>query len=194
MAVPHPIVDTLTFDRVQTILAENGKKRANRTRTQTPALLKGFVFCRHCHRAMTPTHTRKKGGKQYRYYLCMQASRQGHEACPLPNIPAGEVEEMVFDHIHALIQSPELIAKIWKAANEDGHPLSERAISKALKRIDPVWENLFPGEQARLIHLLVARVDIGTDGVALQLRVDGLHGLVRELTDSDELEMGRRVV
>ena len=181
------IVELQTFDRVQKILSENSRKRANYTRAQTPALLKGFVFCSHCHRAMTPTHTRKNGGKQYRYYLCMQASRQGHEACPLPNIPAGEVEEMVFDHIQAVIQAPELIARIWRTSNDNGHGLSERSITAALQRIDPVWESLFPGEKTRLIHLLVARVDIGTDGIALQLRVDGLSGLVRELTDYDEM-------
>ena len=117
------IIDPLTFDRVQSILAENNRKRANRTRAQTPALLKGFIFCRHCQCAMTPTHTRKNGGKQYRYYLCMNASRKGYENCPLPNIPAGEVEALVFDHIRTIIQTPELVTRIWREAN-DGEKLS----------------------------------------------------------------------
>ncbi len=180
------IVDPLTFDRVQTVLAENSRKRANRTRAQTPALLKGFIFCNHCRRAMTPTHTRKNGGKQYRYYLCMNASRKGHETCPLPNIPAGEVEELVFDHIRAIIQTPELVARVWRAANDDDGNMTERAVTAALKRLDPVWDMLlFPGEQTRLAHLLVSRVEIGADGIALQLRAAGLQTLVRELVGDE---------
>jgi site-specific DNA recombinase len=38
------------------------------------------------------------------------------------------------------------------------------------------------------VALLVGRVDIGTEGLNLRLRVDGLTGLVREMTAS---EMGR---
>jgi len=34
----------------------------------------------------------------------------------------------------------------------------------ALERLDPLWEELFPAEQARIIHLLVDRVDIRPDG------------------------------
>ncbi len=36
-------------------------------------------------------------------------------------------------------------------------------------------------EQARIVALLVERVDIGTDGLDIRLRVDGLTGLAREM-------------
>ncbi len=38
-----------------------------------------------------------------------------------------------------------------------------------------------PAEQARILALLVERVDIGTDGLNLRLRIDGLDGLAREM-------------
>jgi site-specific DNA recombinase len=38
------------------------------------------------------------------------------------------------------------------------------------------------------VALLVERVDIGMDGLNVRLRVDGLIGLVREMTDG---EMGQ---
>ena len=50
-----------------------------------------------------------------------------------------------------------------------------------LERLDPLWEELFPAEQARIIGLLVDRVDIGPDGADVRLRLDGLASLVREL-------------
>jgi hypothetical protein len=43
-----------------------------------------------------------------------------------------------------------------------------------------VWGELFPAEQARIVQLLVERVDLGEDGIAVQVRVEGLSGLARE--------------
>jgi hypothetical protein len=51
----------------------------------------------------------------------------------------------------------------------------------ALQQLDPLWDELFPAEQARIAALLVERVDIGTDGLNVRLRMDGLTGLAREM-------------
>jgi hypothetical protein len=40
---------------------------------------------------------------------------------------------------------------------------------------------LFPAEQARIVSLLVPRIDIGTDGLNVRLRMDGLTALAREM-------------
>ncbi len=194
---PYPgeheaIIDQALWDKVQAILKEQVREKSSRTRAQTPAPLKGLIHCHHCNRAMTPTHTRKKGKKQYRYYLCMNAMRKGHEACPLPMIPAGEMEGMVFDHLRALIRTPELAAKTWRSANDDGGGIPEKTIVKALQTLDPVWDVLFPSEQARLMQLLVDRVIVGTENIFVQLRVAGLQSLVKELAD-EETPMERKI-
>ncbi len=41
--------------------------------------------------------------------------------------------------------------------------------------------NSFPLRQARIVALLVERVDIGTDGLNVRLRVDGLGSLALEM-------------
>ena len=51
----------------------------------------------------------------------------------------------------------------------------------ALHRLDPLWEHLFPAEQARIVRSLVERVVIGPAGADIRLRLDGLGSLVREL-------------
>jgi hypothetical protein len=51
----------------------------------------------------------------------------------------------------------------------------------ALRRLDPLWDELFPAEQARIMGLLVERVDIGPDGLTVRLRIDGLAGLAGEV-------------
>lgn len=40
---------------------------------------------------------------------------------------------------------------------------------------------LFPAEQARIVHLLVDRVDVSLDGIDIRLRLEGLEHLVGEL-------------
>ena len=41
--------------------------------------------------------------------------------------------------------------------------------------------NLHPAEQARIVQLLVERVTVGTNGVAVDLRNDGLGSIVRDM-------------
>ena len=67
------IIDADLWGRVHAILQESPRKRANNSRAQTPALLKGMIFSENG-AAMTPTST-KKGAKLYRYYVSMDVIR-----------------------------------------------------------------------------------------------------------------------
>src|SRR5512144_3161481 len=80
------IIDRATWDKVHAILAENTVARANGTRAQTPALLRGLIFAPGG-RAMTPSHSRKNG-RLYRYYVSSDAIRQGYSECAVPSVPA----------------------------------------------------------------------------------------------------------
>ena len=51
---------------------------------------------------------------------------------------------------------------------------------EALLHLDPLWEEFFPAEQARIVQLLVDRVDVHEDGVDVRFRVNGLGALARE--------------
>src|SRR5512134_179576 len=70
------IIDRATWDKVHAILASNTVARSNRSRAQTPALLRGLIFAPGGH-AMTPSHTRKDG-KLYRYYVAIDAIHQSY--------------------------------------------------------------------------------------------------------------------
>jgi site-specific DNA recombinase len=51
-----------------------------------------------------------------------------------------------------------------------------------LNRLDPLWDELFPAEQARIVTLLVERADIiGDDGINVRLRIDGISNLAGEM-------------
>ena len=51
-----------------------------------------------------------------------------------------------------------------------------------MERLDPLWDELFPAEQARIVRLLVERVEVGPAGADIRLRVAGLAGLIRDLS------------
>jgi site-specific DNA recombinase len=81
-----------------------------------------------------------------------------------------------------VFRQPEIVAGTWKTARIEKPDISEGDAREALTLLDPLWDELFPAEQARIVALLVERVDIGIEGLSLRLRVDGLMGLARELT------------
>ena len=50
-----------------------------------------------------------------------------------------------------------------------------------VEHFDGLWDELFPAEQARIVQLLVERVDIGLEGADIRLRTEGLMDLVADL-------------
>jgi site-specific DNA recombinase len=164
---------------VRAVLRQSPRSRAARTRATTPALLKGLLFgptgC-----AMSPTHT-KRGNRLYRYYVSQVVLKQGAGACPISRVPAAEIEMAVIVQLRGLLWAPEIIVGTWLAARQEINDLREDEVREALEGLDPLWDELFPAEQARIIRLLVERVDVGLDGVDIRLRTAGLASVVSDL-------------
>ncbi|MBK8176583.1 MAG: recombinase family protein [Rhodospirillales bacterium] len=174
------IIDRASWDKVHAVLADNRVARANGTRAQTPALLRGLIFAPGGH-AMTPSHTRK-AGKLYRYYVATDAMRQGYADCPVRSVPAAEVEEAVVAQVRHLLRTPEIIARTCAAAKRDGdEAIAERQVVESITALAPLWDELFPAEQARIVRLLVERIDLSAEDMRVRLRTDGLQTLVEEL-------------
>ena len=71
--------------------------------------------------------------------------------------------------------------RTWRAARASMGAITEAEVREALHELDPVWEELLPAEQARIVQLLVERVEVGESGISLRLRTEGLTSLVRDL-------------
>jgi site-specific DNA recombinase len=145
------IIDRALWDRVHTILRESPRKRAARTRAQTPALLKGLIFGPN-RQAMTPTHTRK-GGKLYRYYVLADVLKGGAEICPVRRIPAAEIESAVIDQLRALLRAPEIVVGTWRAARQSIGDLEESEVGRALQQLDDLWEELLSLPKIRSVWI-----------------------------------------
>jgi site-specific DNA recombinase len=180
------IVDQQTWDRVQARFQQNPRKRAGAARAQTPALLKGIIFG-PTGVAMSPTHTRKNG-RLYRYYLSQTVLKQGSRDCPVSRVPAAEIERIVIDQVRILLLSPEIIVQTWRSARKSIKGLTESEVRNALQAFDPLWNELFPAEQARIVQLLVERVDVRTDRVDIKLRIAGVSSLIGELTGNSSTQ------
>jgi DNA invertase Pin-like site-specific DNA recombinase len=173
------IIDRALWDRVHLILKESPRARGHRTRAQTPALLKGLVFGPDG-AAFSPTHTRKLG-RLYRYYVSQSVLKFGKGACPIGRVPAGDLEAAVIQQLRAVFRQPEIVAGTWKASRTHDVNITEADATAALQRLDPLWEELFPAEQARIVGLLVERVDIGEGELVVRLWSVGLSTLAQQL-------------
>jgi site-specific DNA recombinase len=173
------IIDRKIWDRVQARLRESPRKRATATRAQTPSLLKGIIFG-PTGSALSPSHTRKNG-RLYRYYLSQTVLKQGSGHCPVARVPAAEIEKIVIDQVRILLLSPEIIVQTWRSVRKSNKGMTESEVRCALQAFDPLWNQLFPAEQSRIIEMLVERVDVRSDRVDVRLRIAGVTSLVGEL-------------
>ncbi|MCR0985277.1 recombinase family protein [Roseomonas populi] len=175
------IIDRALWDRVHAALAQHPKLRGNAHRNQTPALLKGLLYGSDG-RAMSPSHTRRRG-RLYRYYVSQSALKGTEDTDPslVRRISAAEIEGAVVTQVRALLRQPEIIVGTWAAARVSDPDLTEGESRDALLQLEPLWDQLFPAEQARVIGLLVERVRVSSTGADIRLRVEGLASLVRDL-------------
>lgn len=174
----EPIIDRPLWDQVEAILKESPRRRAGIARAQTPAILKGLLFGTQGE-AMTPTHTRK-GGKLYRYYVS-QRTLKSSSAPAIKQVPAAEVERIVIDQMRSLLRTPEIVIQTCKAARHTLDTVTEAQVRDSLTAFEPLWGELFPAEQHRLVRLLVDRVELHVDHVEVRLNVAGLKSLARDL-------------
>jgi DNA invertase Pin-like site-specific DNA recombinase len=175
------IIDRSLWDKVHSILQTSPRLRAANARARTPALLKGLIFTETgC--AMTPAFT-KKGTRQYRYYVSMDVIRSrplGESPGPL-RLPAPMVEDAVIGEIHRMIRAPEITARTIAVLRREGVKVEEAAVVATLAGFERLWGALYPAEQARIIQLLVERITVGTNGIAVDLRKEGLGLVLRDM-------------
>src|SRR5258705_12925597 len=106
---------------------------------------------------------------------------RGANTSPVRQVPAAEIERIVIEQIRSLLQTPEIIVQTRRAPQKTNRNLAESEVRGALLEFEPIWNELFPVEQARIVELLVERVDLQPNGIDLHLRIEGLTSLCSEL-------------
>ena len=95
---------------------------------------------------------------------------------------ADTVEGAVINEVRRVLRTPETAAQVLATLARDGHhDFAEADAIAALQGFQGLWGQLFPAEQARILQLLVRRVTVTAEGLVLDLRTDGIAGVMRDL-------------
>jgi site-specific DNA recombinase len=153
------IVDVGIWQRVQALLACNGRSGGAPVRNQFGALLKGLLQCKPCGCAMTPVHTTRQGTKRYRYYVCTKAQKNGWKTCPSKSVPAAQLEQVVVEEVQRLVRDPALVEEVLAQARqqEESRCAEWHTEQRSLERELAKWHQ----EMRRLTGELHPEVDNG---------------------------------
>lgn len=132
--------------------------------------------------AMTPSST-KKGARRYRYYVSMDVIKNrepSDEGIPR-RLPADLVEAAVVTELRRVMRAPSITAQVIAHLAREGHAFAEADVISALQTFEDVWGQLFPAEQTRIVQLLVRRVTVTSEGLVIDVRTDGVSGVMRDM-------------
>jgi hypothetical protein len=183
------IVSNELWDSLHAALKQNPRERGTIETNRPEPLLRGIIF-NETGAAMTPTYTRK-GDRLYHYYVSTDIARGrvlADQKAPT-RLSAPMVEGAVVAEMRRMIKAPEIAAQVIQNFREDGVRPNETEIITALKRFDQLWGALYPRERARVTRLLVERVTVAEQGVAVDLRRLGIGQLFHELSQPSDAEV-----
>lgn len=173
------IIDEATWNQVQEILKSHKKPEIRATKSPTSSFLKGLVYCGACKSLMKPTGTTKRG-LRYRYYSCYKHIKFKTCGAEKATFPAEPIETHVMDEILKIMRSPEVIMHVNKLA-EKRKDIQKTDLMLALKNLNDVWKYLYPAEQRKVANMLINRVEIHTDGIKLDMNLEGFDDLLLQL-------------
>ncbi len=178
----EPIVPQEVWDQAHEFLAANAAckpadedacPRRSRVVGEVYFPLKGLLACGHCGGPLYP-YTRKKNGRIYTYYRCQRDSKRAVSTCPIRQIAGNVVENLVGEKLLAALRAPEVVRRISENAEQ-----SCRAI---LEMFDgEFWKEATSAERHRIFQLLVARATLRTDRLDIEIRTEGVNGIMEEI-------------
>ena len=166
------IIPTDLWNRAKAI-RESAAPCPDRSRRQeTIAPLKNILRCGHCGGAMMPTYT-TKGGRRYYYYLCCKDDKRAVSECPVRQIPAGDIEELVKKHIRKMLGD---ISLVMQFAEKSG--MNPVEVVECFR--EDFWKEITPGEYNRLLTLLIEKAVVWNDKLEIEFKTGGIKSLMEE--------------
>jgi hypothetical protein len=176
------IIDRALWDATHAILAEDATERKIQTmaRRRHDSLLRGLLYGPNGERMLSTFAYGKSGGKRYHYYPSTD-KKYGHGTSRLGAIPREQIDELVLRQVFNVLRRPEIIQAVWDRVQELDPNIDEAQTAVALSRLADVWDQLFPEEKHRLVHLLIERVQITDEGLEIKWHDLGWRNLVGEM-------------
>jgi len=90
-----------------------------------------------------------------------------------------------FQAVPKAVKSGDISDRRPGSKREGEDEITEREVTVLLADFATVWNELFPAEQARIVQLLVERVDVQEEALEVRIRAEGLASLVGELRQDE---------
>ena len=100
------------------------------------------------------------------------------------------MEALILTQLQAVFASPEMIVETWREAYKEDESVTETEVRDALGNIVPIWKELFPAEQQRILELMIEKVIVNYEYVDVRIRADGMLSLARELDEQEKRLQG----
>jgi len=182
--IPVPAIITQeTFDRAGQRLADN-KRFASRNST-VPSLLQGLAACAGCGYAYYRGHTTTSADNKIYYYRCLGSDNyryEGGRVCTNQPVRADYLDQVVWDHITALLRDPSLIRaeidhRLDVARTSDPVVHQRHRLADALTQATAAVNRMISAYQEELITIdeLRARIpDLRAREASLRTQIDAL--------------------
>lgn len=173
--VHEAIIEKPLWDRVHEYLDDNSS-RERTDHTVVPSNispLKGLLKCGHCGGPMMAYNRRKKG-RVYTYYRCLRDSKRAESTCPIREVAAPVVDELVRRQLTAVLRSPQMLGALEEKSGVEA--------AGVLKTLDEgFWKEATSAECRRIVELLVAEAVLTTDRLVLELNTEGINSIMEEI-------------
>jgi len=186
----HPaIVDDEVFERVQEMLASNGRGNGARTKNRYGHLLRGLLHCSSCNCAMSPGVTVRRK-KAFRYYICGNATRNGWKECPHPSLSAGQIEGAVIERIKCIGKDPALVddtlaeLKSLRKRRQPALDAERRRLDREFHRLRDLGRD---EDEVQVARLEARLAEIGVELSVLKSRAVNKRDLSRALALFDDV-------
>ena len=94
----------------------------------------------------------------------------------MSRVTGGEIESAVLVHLRKILCTPTIVNQLAQALKKPG-----KEVSGYLDRLTPLWDEMFPAERNRVMHLLLQKVTLYEDRLELEIRTAGMKQLLEEL-------------
>ena len=168
------IVDLDTWETVQRFMDATPTNADLTRKSDYVSALKGLLYCGHCGGMMTMAATTRKNGRRYSYYKCSRDSRRAISSCPVKQVAATTLEDVVFEQISAVFRTPAMAARLAGLNGTDAGGMAD-ALGK------PFWAAATSVEKRRLVELLVERIQLHEDRMDMELKAEGIMALKEQI-------------
>lgn len=172
------IIDPELWEKVQSYMNACPTRTDQSRKLGNVTALKGILYCGHCDGKMMSISSSKRNGVRYTYYKCSRDSKKTFSTCPVKQVSAGRLEEVIFNQLSAVFRTPVMLARL-----ADLNGINAQGLAGILGNV--LWEEASAVERRRLIELLIDKIKIYEDKLDMEIKADGIMAIKEEIDNEN---------